>query len=293
MVYTARSLILPGHKESTMLSKHMLGLMVASCLLTACNDNDEVTQTETVIDTAATQAYTGKTDDASLDAGNSGKFSRAAFAARDYAVSSAGIEHWLTRYSGADVITCADGGKVNVSRDIDITTMLGSKTLTFTNNCTINGISLSGAMTQEVTAYDEEQGKATAVNITYDSLEQTKAGKTVTLTGTLAATQDLAAKTISFDIDTHMKAGSGEEALATLQVAVTGNMADRSASSTYSGKVCLQDDGCVSLTTNTPFKVDYNGYTVAGEMLASGANNTQVKIAAQDDSALVKAALVQ
>lgn len=280
-----------------MLSKHMLGLVVVSCLLTACNDDDEaeVVETEAPVQTqtVAAMAYSGKTDAATITADNAGQFPRAAFAARDYAASSASIESWLTQYSGAESITCAGGGKVTVERDIDITTMLGSKTLIFVNNCTANGVALTGKMTVQVTAYSQDMNKATAIGLSYHDLTQHRNGKSVTLNGTMTAVQDLSAKTVNLDIDVHMKAGTGEETLTTMQVAVSGNMSDRSASSTYEGKVCLKDDGCVQLTTSTPFQVDYNGYAVAGEMLVSGTGNTQAKVAAQDSSAMVSVALVE
>lgn len=269
-----------------MLSKNMKNmscLLVVSCFLAACNDDEH----------AAEEAYTGMLTDASIDAGNAGQFPRSAFAARDYAVSSAGIETWLNGSAGADSINCAAGGKVDISRAIDAGTMLGSKTLVFSDNCTVNGVSLSGSMTQEVTAYDAQHNRATAITTTYHGLEQVKDSKSVTLTGTLSATQDMVAKTVNLHIYTHLKAGSGEEALTNMQVAVTGNMEDRSASSTYSGKVCLKDSGCAHLATTTPFKMDYNGYAVSGEMLASGANDTQASVTAQDNSAFVKAALVE
>lgn len=276
-----------------MLSKHMLGLVVVSCLLTACNDDNEAEVVETPAQTAAEMAYSGKTDVATITADNAGHFPRAAFAVRDYAFSSASIESWLTQYVGAETITCIGGGKVVVERDIDITTMLGSKTLSFSNNCTANGVALTGKMTIEVTAYDQDLSQATAINLSYHDLTQHRNGQSVTLNGTLGAAQDLSAKTVSLDIDTHMKAGTGEETLTTMQVAVSGNMSDRSASSTYEGKVCLKDDGCVQLTTSTPFQVGYNGYAVVGEMLVSGTGNTQAKVAAQDSSAMVSVALVE
>ena len=274
-----------------MLSRHMLGLLVVSCLLTACSDNDDTAETQT--QTAAQMAYSGKTGDATVNADNAGHFSRAAFATRDYAISSSSIESWLTQYKGADIITCADGGKATVERNIDTTTMLGSKTLTFANNCTANGVTVTGKMTVQVTAYDVDMNQATAVSISYQDLTQHRGGQSVTLNGTLNASQDLNAKTANLNIDTHMKAGTGEESLTTMQVAVSGNMSDRSASSTYSGKVCLKDDGCVQLTTTTPFQVNYNGYAVAGEMLVNGGGNTQAKVAAQGNSAMVSAALVE
>lgn len=269
-----------------MLSKNMKnisGLLVVSCLLAACSDDDH----------AAEEAYDGKLTDAVISVDNAGQFPRSAFAARDYAVSSSAIETWLAGAAGADTINCAAGGKVAISRDIDAATMLGSKTLIFSENCTVDGVSLNGAMTQEVTAYDMQQGKATAVNIAYHKLEQVKEGKSVKLTGTLSATQDMVAKTVNLHIYTRMKADTGEEVLTNMQVAVTGNMEDRSASSTYGGKVCLKDEGCAHLSTTTPFKMDYNGYAVSGEMLASGADDTQVRVVAQDDSAFVKVALVE
>ncbi|MGB0847485.1 MAG: hypothetical protein ACPGSM_12215 [Thiolinea sp.] len=270
-----------------MLSKHILGLLVASCLLTACNDNDEDTAQST-----AEMTYSGQTGDAAVDADNAGRFPKAAFAARDYAISSAAIESWLTHYQGADTITCVDAGRVAVERNVDTATMLGSKTLTFANNCTANGVSLTGKMTIKVTAYDMEMSRVTAADISYHDLAQHRNGKSVTLNGTLSVMQDLSAKTANFDIDTHMKADSGEESLTIMQVAVSGNMSDRSANSSYSGKVCLKDDGCVQLTTTTPFQVNYNGYAVAGEMLVNGAENSQAKVAAQDSSAMVNVSLV-
>ena len=273
-----------------MLSKHISCLLVASCLLTACG-GDNSTPTSDPTPTAAEQAYSGKTGDATVNASNAGHFPKAAFATRDYTISSAAIESWLTQYKGADTITCANAGTVTVERNVDTTTMLGSKTLTFANNCTANAVSLTGKMTIKVTAYDMASSQVTAMDVSYHNLAQHRNGKSVTLNGTLSAAQDLSAKTASFDIDTQMKADTGEESLTMMKVTVSGNMSDRSANSTYSGKVCLKDDGCVQLTTATPFQVNYNGYAVAGEMLVKGAGNTQAKVAAQDNSAMVNVSL--
>lgn len=256
-----------------MFFRNLLGIASISVLLVACHDED----TTTTVETLAGAAYKGSTNEAVQTKAMASQFSKSAFAARDYALSAASLSAYLPALDTYGSETCSNGGSASQTNDIDQSTMLGSKTISF-NNCMVSDVLVDGTMIIEVSAYDLALSKPTALISTYNGLSQTKMGKTITLTGTVEASQNYTARTVDIAIDTLMAAASGEEVLTTMDIAVSGDTVKRSAASQYTGKVCMKMEGCVDIATQTPFVVDYNGYLVSGEMSSTGAANSTAQI---------------
>ncbi|PWQ99239.1 hypothetical protein [Leucothrix arctica] len=266
-----------------MFIRNLIGVTSASILLVACHSDDHVTVTESV--SIASAAYQGSKVAATQTNATASYFSRSAFAARDYSLSAAGISAYLPALDTYGSETCSNGGSASQVKNIDATSLLGSKTITF-NNCMIGDVLTDGNTIIEVTGYDQMLSMPTALKTTYNGLSQTKDDKTIILTGTVEATQDLDTKSVELVLDTHMLAGTGEEVLTEMTIVVIGNTVKRSASSQYTGDVCIDTEGCVNFTTQVPFLVEYNGYLTAGEMTSTGENSNTAKIVVDESNSV-------
>lgn len=257
-----------------MFFRNLLGVTSLSIALVACHGDGDHTSEPLSI---ASAAYQGAMASAVQTTTTASRFSKSAFAARDYALSATALSAYLPALDISGSETCTNGGSASQTNDIDQSTLLGSKTILF-ENCMVGDVLVDGSTILEVSAYDNALRQPTALKTTYNGLSQTKAGKTITLTGTVEATQNNASKTVSITIDTHMQAGTGEAVLTTMDIVVSGDAVKRSAASQYTGKVCLNTEGCVNITTQSPFVVEYNGYLTAGEMTSTGATNNTARI---------------
>jgi len=111
-------------------------------------------------------------------------------------------------------------------------------------------------------------------------LKQTRQGTSVTLTGTVKASQNYPERTVALIIDGYLKSSNGQELLADMSVDVRGDVSTRAAISTYSGKVCIDDEGCVDINTETPFTVQHTGVVKSGELITTGAANSKMQVVA-------------
>jgi hypothetical protein len=253
--------------------KNSLGIVLLPSLLVACNNDGTSTLAES--------AYTGSLTEASLTTDSANTFTSSAFAARESSLSASSLSSLLpdatTKQTRGKINTtknCSNGGTAIESGEVDDTTKLGSITTTF-SNCLIQDTLINGVTDTVVTAYDLSSKMPTAVIITYDKLSMAKAGETITLIGTLEATQDNT--TTHLIVKTHLQSASGKQVLLDMRTDVTAN-ANYTASSTFTGKVCVDDQGCTTISTVSPFIIDYNGVLTAGNLITTGINNSQAQV---------------
>ena len=260
--------------------KSYLSLVVLATFLSGCHEDNEVTTTNnTSTLSLAANAYKGSTELAAQTESNAKRFPTAAFAARDYFLNGGNLAASVPGLDTYGKDTCSNGGDVTQQTTIEQTTKLGSKQIQF-NNCQIADIIVDGPLHIDVTEYDAASSMPTKLTMTYEGLQQTRQGSSVTLTGTVEASQDYAARSVALVVDGHLKSSSGQELLADISVDIRGEIATRSAISTYSGKVCIDTEGCVEVSTETPFTMQFNGEVKSGELITTGANNGKVQVVA-------------
>lgn len=262
--------------------KNILGITVCASVLVACGgDSDDSSSTSNASSamSSAEQAYSGSRDDAAVTNANAGNFPRSAFAARDYSLNGSRAAVLLSNKVGGGSIdnsaACENGGQVTDKGKVDASSKLGSITTTF-SNCLVSGVVFDGSTHTDVSGYDTAAGAPTAWTVNFNSLKLTHDGKTATVVGSFSTDRDLAAKTAHLTFKTFLKAGTGEEVLTDMQSSVMEN--DKAVTSTLDGTVCVGHEGCTQLQTTAPFVVDYNGGMQAGELIASGANNSKAQM---------------
>lgn len=291
-----------------MSAKNFLLAAMISTLLTACFDDDDTSTTPTPgSNSSADSAYTGIRTEAGITEANAGSFPKSAFAARDFTLIGSGIFAVLPGMAGREAkmgekvadftlsqfgartvdgtATCTNDGQISVTADVDDDAHTGTLTTTF-SNCMVDGTVLDGPTETHVTAYDAEHNAPTAMDVTFKGLSLTTDGNSTVLTGTQSATQDVAAKTANLSSEMHLKAGTGEEALAKIATILT-SLDNGSASSTLEGSVCIGTTGCVNMQTVKAFTVDANGEVTEGELLLTGSKGSKAQVL------VLKAGLVQ
>lgn len=292
-----------------MSAKNVLLAAMISTLLTACFNNDDNTSTAPTTDSnsIADSAYTGIRTDAGITESNAGSFPKSAFAARDLSLIGSGIFAVLPGAAGREAqigekvadftlaqlgartvdgsATCSNDGQISVTADVDENAHTGTLTSNF-NNCMVDGTVLDGPTETHVTGYDAANMAVTAMNVTFKGLSLTTDDKTIVLTGTQSATQDVATKTANLSSDLYLKAATGEEALSKMKTVLT-SLANGSASSTLDGSVCIGTEGCVTVQTVKAFTVDANGEVTEGELTLTGSNGSKAQVL------VLKAGLVQ
>jgi hypothetical protein len=272
--------------------------MLLSSLLVACH-SDEHTSTSSDSGSLASNAYTGKTDSAELKPSNIKGFSKSPFASRDFSLAAVnlistnpdgnGNRHLKTALkfsigeanrqnrSTNETQACSNGGKVLSSGNMDTATKLGLIKSTFTN-CLIDGVVLDGNIETEVSAYDTAANEPTSLKITFKQLKLLDSNKVLTtVVGTVEAEQNLATKKTTLLFNTYIS-DTNVEVLTDMQITTRVNTNDYTVSSTFKGNVCVGIEGCINMTTDTPFIVDYNGGLKAGKLLFTGANNSTANL---------------
>jgi hypothetical protein len=256
--------------------------MLLPSLLVACHSDDH-SDTSSGSGSLASSAYKGKTDSAELKSSNIKGFSKSPFDSRDFSLAAIHLISTNPDGSGSRPLingtqACSNGGKVASSGNRDNVTKLGRIKSIFTN-CLIDGVVLNGSTETEVSAYDTEAKKTTGFKITFNKLTLLEAGNVMltTMIGVVEAKQNISTKKTTLLFNTYI-ANANVEVLTDIQINTTVNISDYTVSSNVKGNVCVGVEGCINMTTNTPFVVDYNGGLKAGKLLFTGENNSTANL---------------
>lgn len=262
--------------------KKVLGVSLLSSLLVACNNSGTSNDTAES-GSPADKAYLGERTEATLTIANVSSFVRSAFAVREFSFSASSLSTLLPNASiqkptGSinTTTTCTNEGQATDFGEINDISKLGLIT-TGLKQCLLGDTVFDGVIKTQVSSYDIANKQASAFSVTFEQLSMSKAAKSITLIGQLDTQKDSAKEILKSNLNVHMKAHSGEEVFADLQTDVSKG-ANYAISSTLTGKICVDTQGCANIQTVNPFIVGYDGVLSTGELTVIGAEASRAKI---------------